>query len=123
MHGLGISRRTQQITSGLLLSSQARSFPALHRMEEEGWISSFWGESRTTARQILPIVKAGLKQLEIETTRGAAFLGLSIKLWKFRREVNNMPLLVKPAVSCEISFLSRRVEADLDQEVHAHLEC
>ncbi|HEV8711387.1 MAG TPA: helix-turn-helix transcriptional regulator [Candidatus Binatia bacterium] len=49
MHGLGISRRVQQITSGTFVVKPGSLFPALHRMEEEGWISSFWGSPRTTA--------------------------------------------------------------------------
>jgi len=67
MHGLGISRRIQQITSGTFVGSL---FPALHRMEEEGWISSFWGESENNRRaKYYRLSKAGLKQLEIETKR------------------------------------------------------
>jgi PadR family transcriptional regulator PadR len=45
MHGLGISRRIQQITGGTFLVKPGSLFPALHRMEEEGWISSVWGDS------------------------------------------------------------------------------
>jgi len=39
MLGLGISRRIQQITRGTFLVKPGSLFPALHRMEEEGWIS------------------------------------------------------------------------------------
>src|SRR6266436_6390253 len=50
MHGLGISRRIQQITGGTFVVKPGSLFPALHRMEEEGWISSFWGESENNRR-------------------------------------------------------------------------
>lgn len=43
MHGLGISRRIQQITGGAFDVKPGSLFPALHRLEEEGWISAFWG--------------------------------------------------------------------------------
>jgi PadR family transcriptional regulator, regulatory protein PadR len=41
MHGLGVSRRIQQITGGSFVVKPGSLFQALHRMEEEGWISSF----------------------------------------------------------------------------------
>ncbi len=70
LHGLGISRRIQQITSGTFLVKPGSLFPALHRMEEEGWISSFWGESENNRRaKYYRLAKAGRKQLEVETAR------------------------------------------------------
>src|SRR5207247_9197135 len=53
---------------------------------------------------------------------GAAFLWLSFKLWKHRREVFGMPLFVKARSFLRNLFSTRRVDVDLDQEVHAHLE-
>ncbi len=44
LHGLGISRRIEQITRGTFLVKPGSLFPALHRMEEAGWLSSRWGE-------------------------------------------------------------------------------
>ena len=70
MHGLGVSRRIQQITSGTFVVKPGSLFPALHRMEEEGWISSFWGESENNRRaKYYRLTKAGTKQLEVETKR------------------------------------------------------
>ena len=70
MHGLGISRRVQQITIGTFIVKLGSLFPALHRMEEEGWISSFWGESETNRRaKYYRLTKARRKQLQIETKR------------------------------------------------------
>lgn len=70
MHGLGISRRIQQITGGTFVVKPGSLFPALHRMEEEGWISSFWGASENGRRaKYYRLSKAGLKQLEVETER------------------------------------------------------
>ncbi len=48
LHGLGISRRIEQITQGTFLVKPGSLFPALHRMEEAGWLSSFWGNQKTT---------------------------------------------------------------------------
>ncbi|MGD0220942.1 MAG: PadR family transcriptional regulator [Terriglobia bacterium] len=69
-HGLGVSRRIQQITGGTFVVKPGSLFPALHRMEEEGWISSFWGDSENNRRaKYYRLTKAGRKQLEVETTR------------------------------------------------------
>jgi PadR family transcriptional regulator PadR len=70
MHSLGISRRIQQITGGTFDVKPGSPFPALHRMEEEGWISSFWGDSENNRRaKYYRLTKAGRKQLELETKR------------------------------------------------------
>ena len=69
-HGLGISRRIQQVTGGTFLVKPGSLFPALHRMEEEGWISSFWGNSENNRRaKYYRLSKTGRKQLEAETKR------------------------------------------------------
>lgn len=69
-HGLGISRRIEQVTGGTFSVKPGSLFPALHRMEEEGWISSFWGESESNRRaKYYRLTKAGRKQLEVETKR------------------------------------------------------
>ena len=70
MHGLGISRRIQQLTSGTFHVKPGSLFPALHRMEDEGWISSFWGDSENNRRaKYYRLTKPGRKQLEAETRR------------------------------------------------------
>ena len=69
-HGLGISRRIQQITGGTFDVKPGSLFPALHRMEEEGWISASWGDSENNRRaKYYCLTKAGQKQLETETKR------------------------------------------------------
>ena len=68
MHGLPISRRIRQITGGTFVVKPGSLFPALHRIEEEGWISSFWGDSENNRRaKYYRLTKPGRKQLEVET--------------------------------------------------------
>ena len=70
LHGLGVSRRIEQLTAGTFLVKPGSLFPALHRMEEEGWISAFWGDSENNRRaKYYRLTKAGQKQLEAETER------------------------------------------------------
>lgn len=70
MHGLGISRRIQQITRGTFVVKPGSLFPALHRMEEEGSISASWGDSENNRRaKYYRLTKSGRKQLDAETRR------------------------------------------------------
>ena len=70
MHGLGVSRRIEQITGGTFIVKPGSLFPALHRMEEEGWISSFWGDSENNRRaKYYRLTKPGRRQLETEAKR------------------------------------------------------
>jgi transcriptional regulator len=68
LHGLGVSRRIEQITQGTFLVKPGSLFPALHRMEEAGWLSSFWGDSENKRRaKFYRLTKAGRAQLNVET--------------------------------------------------------
>jgi PadR family transcriptional regulator PadR len=68
LHGLAISRRIEQTTQGTFLVKPGSLFPALHRMEEAGWLSSFWGESENNRRaKFYRLTKSGKGQLEVET--------------------------------------------------------
>ena len=76
MHGLGISNRIAQVTSNTFLVKPGSLFPALHRMEEAGWLTSSWGESENNRRaKFYRLTAAGRRELESETaywTRVAA---------------------------------------------------
>ena len=67
LHGLGVSNRIEQLTSGTFLVKPGSLFPALHRMEEAGWLESSWGESENNRRaKYYRLTKAGRRQLEVE---------------------------------------------------------
>jgi len=68
MHGLGISRRLGQITGGVFQVQAGSLFPALHRMEQEGWIQGSWGESENNRRaRYYAITEQGRRALARET--------------------------------------------------------
>jgi PadR family transcriptional regulator PadR len=70
LHGMGISRRISQMTNGAFEVKAGSLFPALHRMEDAGWLTSAWGESETNRRaKFYSLTKAGKKQLHSETER------------------------------------------------------
>lgn len=68
LHGVGISRRIEQLSRGTFQVKPGSLFPALYRMEEEGWLSSAWGESENRRRaKFYQLTRAGRRQLETET--------------------------------------------------------
>jgi PadR family transcriptional regulator, regulatory protein PadR len=68
LHGLGVSRRVEQMTRGTFQVKPGSLFPALHRMEENGWLTSFWGESENHRKaKFYRLTKAGERQLGTET--------------------------------------------------------
>jgi transcriptional regulator len=67
-HGLGIAGRVGQITGGTFDVKPGSLFPALHRLEERGWLSSEWGESENRRRaKYYRLTRAGRRHLEVET--------------------------------------------------------
>jgi transcriptional regulator len=70
LHGMGISRRIAQITNGTFEVKAGSLFPALHRMEEAGWLISSWGESETNRRaKFYQLTRAGRRQFQAESER------------------------------------------------------
>jgi transcriptional regulator len=68
LHGLAISHRIAQITNGTFHVKPGSLFPALHRMEEAGWLSSSWGDSENNRRaKFYRLTAAGRRQLQTET--------------------------------------------------------
>jgi PadR family transcriptional regulator, regulatory protein PadR len=68
LHGLGISRRIDQLTQGTFVVKPGSLFPALHRMEEAGWLSATWGDSENNRRaKFYRLTRAGKAQLTVET--------------------------------------------------------
>jgi transcriptional regulator len=68
LHGLGVARRVEQLTRGTFQVKPGSLFPALHRMEEAGWLASYWGESENNRRaRYYRMTAAGRRQLARET--------------------------------------------------------
>jgi PadR family transcriptional regulator, regulatory protein PadR len=80
MHGLAVSRRIAQVTRGTFEVKPGSLFPALQRLEQEGWLTSSWGRSESNRRaKYYTLTRAGRRQLATETrqwNRIAAAIGL-----------------------------------------------
>ena len=67
-HGWGISQRIQQMSEDVLRVNQGSLYPALHRLEEQGWIASEWGVSDNNREaKFYRLTKTGQRQLQRET--------------------------------------------------------
>jgi PadR family transcriptional regulator PadR len=68
LHGLGVSRRIEQISNGAYIVRPGSLFPALHRLEEQGWLAASWGDSENNRRaKFYRLTAAGRRQLSTET--------------------------------------------------------
>jgi transcriptional regulator len=68
LHGLGVAQRVRQMTNETFQIGPGSLFPALHRMEDAGWLVSEWGESSNKRRaKYYKMTKRGVRQLEAET--------------------------------------------------------
>src|SRR5437762_13836806 len=69
MHGWAIAKRIQQVSSEVLQVQQGSLYPALHRLEQQGWVKAKWAESETGRQaKFYSLTSAGREQLEKETT-------------------------------------------------------
>ena len=67
-HGWDIAQRIQQISQDVLIVNQGSLYPALHRLEEQGWIKSEWGASENNRRaKFYKLTATGRRQLAEET--------------------------------------------------------
>ena len=74
LHGYGIATAIQDLSREALRVEEGSLYPALHRMEERGWISAEWKASDTKRRaRFYRVTKAGKKQLASETEHWSSF--------------------------------------------------
>src|SRR5512135_1253096 len=67
MHGWGIAQRIHQLSRDVLQVNQGALYPALHRLEQQGWIKAHWGESENRRRaKYYSLTAAGARYLRKE---------------------------------------------------------
>lgn len=77
LHGLGVSRRIEQMTKGAYTIGPGSLFPALHRLEENGWLSGTDGESENRRKaKYYRLTAAGRRQLAEETKEWRRVVGV-----------------------------------------------
>jgi PadR family transcriptional regulator, regulatory protein PadR len=74
LHGYGVLLRIQQISQDRLEVQQGSLYPALYRLEHEGWIAGEWGQSENNRRaRYYQLTAAGRRRLEVETKKWNQF--------------------------------------------------
>jgi len=83
MHGWAVGQRIQQISNGVLQVQQGSLYPALHRLEQQGWIQAEWGDSENNRRaKYYSLTRAGKKRLGDELAnweRLSSAIGLVVR--------------------------------------------
>jgi transcriptional regulator len=81
LHGYGIARRIEQVAEGALALNQGTIYPALLRLEQQGWVKSAWGTSENNRRaRFYSITAAGRRQLAAETATWARTVSIVSRL-------------------------------------------
>jgi len=80
-HGWGIARRLEQVSEDVLFLNQGTIYPALVRLELNGWIRSEWGTSENNRKaKFFEITKAGRRQLAKEADNWKRIAGIMSRL-------------------------------------------
>lgn len=80
-HAYAIAERLEQVSEELLKVNQGTLYPALVRLEQNGWIKGSWGKTETNREaKYYAVTKAGLKAMEEETQRWRQMVGVVDKL-------------------------------------------
>jgi PadR family transcriptional regulator, regulatory protein PadR len=83
-HGWAIAQRIRQVSKNVLLVNQGALYPALHRLEQNGWIRAEWGESENNRRaKYYSLTKAGktyMQKEEANWERLSAAIGLVLRV-------------------------------------------
>jgi transcriptional regulator len=122
LHGFGIARRIEQVSVDLLYLNQGTLYPALLRLQQQGWITSKWGVSENNRRaRFYSLTKSGRRQLAEQPRAGSGWSPSSRAYCKASRELEMTWLRV--FVSRLIAlFRNGRLEQELDEELRSHLE-
>src|ERR671915_961215 len=80
MHGFGVGQRIMQMSEDALRVEEGSLYPALYRIEQQGWIESEWGVSENNQRaKFYKLTRSGRKQLIIEEQNWERLAGATIK--------------------------------------------
>ena len=118
LHGYGIARRIEQMAAGMMRLSQGSIYPALIRLEQQGWIATKWGVSETNRKvKFYSLTRAGAKQLQLEVAQLGAGHGAG------RAHPRGQGMTPRRLLHRLLALVRQdRLDRELDDEVAAHLE-
>src|SRR3712207_1851421 len=81
LHGYGVGQRIMQMSDEVLRVEEGSLYPALYRIEQQGWIESEWGTSENNQRaRFYRLTPAGRRQLQVEAANWERLAGAVIKV-------------------------------------------
>ena len=114
-HGYGIAQRLEQISRAVVQVNQGSLYPALHRLEQKGWLKAEWKQSETGREaKFYSLTRAGRKQLGVEKDSWAR-LAAAVQLDLRRRQVGH-------EAHAELVPAADALESDLDRELRYHID-
>ncbi len=120
LHGMGVSRRIAQMTGGAFDVKAGSLFPALHRMEQAGWLASFWGESETNRRAKFYVVDQG-RQKATAHRIGAVGANIPCHGDSLAHHIGGFVISRLRALWNNV-FRRKQLDRDLDEELQAYVE-
>ena len=113
-HGYGIAQRLEQISKSVVQVNQGSLYPALHRLEQKGWLKAEWKQSETGREaKFYSLTRSGHKQLRVEKDSWARLTG-AVQLI-FDEGICAMKRILN-------WFRLRKLESDLDRELAYHID-
>ena len=87
LHGYRLARRIEQISGNQLSMNQGTLYPALLKLEQEGWITSAWGQSDSGRRvKIYTLTRAGRRQLRVQETEWEQAAGIIARFFRIQAD-------------------------------------
>jgi transcriptional regulator len=113
-HGYGIAQRLEQISRSAVQVNQGSLYPALHRLEQKGWLQAEWKKSETGREaKFYSLTRSGQKQLRLERNSLARLTGAVQLIFDEGQ---------RPMKRVLNWFRLRRLESDLDRELKYHID-
>src|SRR3981189_2872550 len=120
LHGWAVSQRLKQVSGDVLQGSEGALYPALHKLEHEGWITAEWKVTELGRRaKFYSLTRAGRRALEHETAHWGRLAGASSHVIR-PKELSVMPdwdWFRRLTVAIRTVVQRERVERELDEEL------
>src|ERR1700719_663285 len=122
LHGYGILLRIQQISRDRLEIQQGSLYPALYRLEHQGWIASEWGESENNRKaKYYTLTAAGRRRLQAETENWNRMADVMAGIFGDQAG-GNMSLWSRIRSWSRAIFRRSRMESEMETELRFHID-
>src|SRR5262249_34432714 len=123
LHGYGVGSRIMQMSGDVLRVEEGSLYPALYRVEAQGWVTSEWGVSDNNLRaKFYKLTRAGRKQLEVEGANWERLAKAVFKVMRTAQGESGAMAWMRLAFRRIKGFLRKgHIESDMDAELRFHI--